>query len=101
MAETASQARARRAARAPNTAAVKALMVIPGIGKSLAADLVLLGYTQVAQLKGQDPQAMYARLCELTGCRQDPCVLYTFRCAVYYASTASPEPEKLKWWNWK
>jgi len=34
---------------------------------------------------------------------QDRCLLYVFRCAVYYAST-SPELydiEKLKWWNWK
>jgi len=28
-------------------------------------------------------------------------VLYTFRCAVYYASNSNHDPEKLKWWNWK
>ena len=24
-----------------------------------------------------------------------------YRCAVYFASTEDPDPEKLKWWNWK
>lgn len=101
MAETAVHGRARRGAQVPNSAVIKALTVIPGIGKSLAADLVQLGYTSVAQLKGADPQQMYNRLCDMTQARQDPCVLYTFRCAVYYASTPNPDPEKLKWWNWK
>jgi hypothetical protein len=31
----------------------------------------------------------------------DRCVLYTFRCAVYYASNRNHTPSKLKWWNWK
>lgn len=60
-----------------------------------------MGITRVAQLKGRSPEALYRKLCELTGERQDPCVLYTFRCAVYYASNAKHDPEKLKWWNWK
>jgi hypothetical protein len=31
----------------------------------------------------------------------DPCVLYVFRCAVYYASHEVHDPDLLKWWNWK
>jgi hypothetical protein len=77
------------------------LQVIPGIGPSLAADLRLLGYRAVSDLKDADPEAMYQRLCRLTGERQDPCVLYVFRCAVYYASRTRHQPELLKWWNWK
>jgi hypothetical protein len=77
------------------------LQVIPGIGPSLAADLRLLGYRAVSDLKGADPEAMYQRLCRLTNARQDPCVLYVFRCAVYYASRTRHQPELLKWWNWK
>jgi hypothetical protein len=76
------------------------LQIIPGIGPSLAADLRLLGYRHVADLKGEDPQKMYDRLCKKTGFRHDPCVLYTFRCAVYFATTKRHDPEKLKWWNW-
>ena len=32
---------------------------------------------------------------------QDRCVLYAFRCAVYYASHTTHDPNLLKWWNWK
>jgi len=76
------------------------LQVIPGVGPSIAADLRALGIRSVAQLRHRSPQRMYDRLSKLQG-RQDPCVLYTFRCAVYYASTPRPNPELLKWWNWK
>ncbi len=103
MTESAPHAKARRADTfvSCDAAAIKALMVIPGVGKSLAADLVQLGYRSVDELKGQDPQAMYERLSRISGARQDPCVLYVFRCAVYFAQTSKPDPEKLKWWNWK
>ena len=74
---------------------------IPSVGPSIADDLIGMGITRVAQLKGRSPEALYKKLCELTGERQDACVLYTFRCAVYYASNANHDPEKLKWWNWK
>jgi hypothetical protein len=31
---------------------------------------------------------------------QDKCLLYEFRCAVYFAE-GGRDQEKLKWWNWK
>ena len=74
---------------------------IPGIGPSLAADLHRLGFHRVSDLRQADPEAMYQRLCRLTGVRQDPCVLYAFRCAVYFASRSRHQPDLLKWWNWK
>ena len=74
---------------------------IPGIGTSIAADLHAIGITAVAELKDADPQALYDRVCRQTGENQDRCLLYVFRCAVYYASRVKHEPEKLKWWNWK
>lgn len=77
------------------------LLTIPGIGKSLKKDLQLLGCEKVEDLKGENPQAMYEKLNEITHTRQDPCVLYTFRCAVYFASHKKHDPEKLKWWWWK
>jgi hypothetical protein len=73
---------------------------IPGVGPSIAADLFLLGIRDVAELRGRNPEALYAEMCDKAG-QQDRCLLYVFRCAVYYASTAAPEPEMLKWWNWK
>ena len=78
-----------------------ALEQIPGIGPSMAEYLHSLGISRVAHLTGRSPEALYKKLCALTGVRQDPCVLYTFRCAVYYASNQTHEAEKLKWWHWK
>jgi hypothetical protein len=77
------------------------LQSIPGIGPSLADDLRLLGYKKVADLKGEDPEAMYRRFEKKVGSHVDRCVLYTFRCAVYFATAKRHEPEKLKWWSWK
>ena len=62
----------------------------------------LLAYARrILALHDKNPQELYERLNRITGQRQDPCVLYTFRCAVYYATEPNPDPEKLKWWNWK
>jgi hypothetical protein len=66
----------------------------------MADDLRLLGFREPADLVGADPVALYRSLEELTGARQDPCVLDTFRCAIYAASTPDPDPELLKWWTW-
>jgi hypothetical protein len=77
------------------------LQMIPGVGPSLAEDLRDLGYEKVSDLRTADPEAMYSDLARIRGIRQDPCVLYVFRCAVYYATTEDPDPELLKWWAWK
>jgi hypothetical protein len=74
---------------------------LPGVGPSIAADLRSLGVRSIRGLARRNPERLYADLCRLTGERQDPCVLYTFRCAVYAAGTPGPDPELLKWWNWK
>jgi hypothetical protein len=77
------------------------LLSVPGIGKSIAADLHLIGVHHVHELVGQDPQALYYALCAETRTVQDLCVLYTFRCAVYFAENKEHDPLLLKWWNWK
>jgi len=77
------------------------LREIPGVGKSVAGDLIGLGYNQVCDLAGEDPEEMYERLCNQCGVKVDRCMLYVFRCAVYYASEESRDSEKLKWWYWK
>ena len=80
----------------------KELMQIPGIGKSMATDLWNIGIKQVADLKNQDPELLFDLSNRFVGAVQDRCVLYAFRCAVYYAETPEKkrEKEKLKWWNW-
>jgi hypothetical protein len=81
--------------------ATKDLQTIPGVGPSIAEDLRNLGIRSVHDLKKKNPEKLYQKLCDLTGVRQDPCVLYVFRCAVYYASHKQHKSELLKWWNWK
>lgn len=80
---------------------VKDLMRIPGVGKSIANDLLNININSVEDLKGKDPQDLYNRSNEYADVVQDRCLLYVFRCAVYFAESPDPEPEKLKWWRWK
>jgi hypothetical protein len=89
------------AAKAPDSAAIRELRGIPGVGPSIARDLLDLGIRRVADLRGRDPQAMYERLCALHGAHVDRCMLYVFRCAVYFAETPDPDPELTLWWSWK
>ena len=77
------------------------LQLLPGVGPSIANDLRSLGVRSVRALGRRDPERLYQSLCARTGERQDPCVLYTFRCAVYAARTKGPDPALLKWWAWK
>ena len=77
------------------------LLEIPGVGKVMKQDLLLLGYQCIEDLQGCDPQEMYDRLCKLTGAKQDRCVLYVFRLAKYFSENTRYDREKLKWWNWK
>ena len=81
--------------------AVKELTQIPGVGRSIADDLILMGITSVGQLKNKDPERLYTKSNKQCGTVQDRCLLYVFRCAVYFASNETHEPEKLLWWNWK
>jgi len=76
------------------------LTLIPGIGKSIAKDLNSIGILSVSDLKGKDPEKLYDKSNKQAGCIQDRCLLYAFRCAVYFAE-GGEEKEKLKWWNWK
>jgi hypothetical protein len=82
-------------------AVLRQLRNIPGVGPSIAQDLVDLGIHSIAQLNEYDPEQMYIEHCVQKGTTVDRCILYVFRCAVYYASTSHPDPELLKWWNWK
>ena len=80
---------------------LRELQTIPGIGPSLALDLYALGIRRVADLRRKKPETLYRWLEQLTSSPQDRCVLYAFRCAVYYARTPKPDPRRLLWWNWK
>ncbi len=67
---------------------------LPNIGPAMARDLRLLGFERPEQLAGQNPQTLYDRLCELTGARQDPCVLDVFVSVTRFMDGDEPRP----WW---
>jgi hypothetical protein len=80
---------------------LSALMEIPGVGEKTAEDLWEMGIKAPAEMRGRNPRELYDTLCTLKGSTIDPCMLYIFRCAVYYVSNERHDPERLKWWNWK
>ncbi len=82
---------------------IKELTVIPGVGKSIAQNFWNIGIKKVSDLQGKKPEQLYKKLEAFEGGHQDRCVLYVFRCAVYFAETEGKirDTEKLKWWNWK
>lgn len=69
---------------------------LPNIGPSLAADLRRIGIQHPADLIGQDAYALYRRLCQVSGQRQDPCVLDTFLAATDFMRGAVAAP----WWKY-
>lgn len=85
--------------------ALKDFRRIPGVGKVIAQDLWRLGYRATAELARADPQDMYGRLRQQAGGRVDRCMLYVLRCAVHFAACEArgetPDPQSLRWWNWK
>lgn len=83
--------------------ALKELRQIPGVGKTIANDLWNIGFKSIRDLEGHEPQIIYDLHNRFKGSVQDRCMLYVFRCAVYFADNHKLEHdiEKLKWWNWK
>lgn len=75
---------------------VKQLTDLPNVGPAMAGDLRRLGIEQPAQLNGQDPYQLYLRLCQLTGVRQDPCVLDVMISLVRFADGEPPQA----WWHY-
>ncbi len=82
---------------------IKELRKIPGVGISIANDLWNIGIKEISDLIGRKPDELYNKSNNFAGCIQDRCLLYVFRCAVYFAETTENQrdAEKLKWWNWK
>jgi len=81
--------------------ALKELQTIPGVGKTIAKDSFDLGIKSIQHLRDRDPEQLYGQLCEYQGCKVDRCMLYVFKCAVYFASNDEYDAKLLKWWNWK
>ena len=77
------------------------LQQIPGVGKSIARDMHNIGINSIDDLNGLQAQQLYERLCDFKASPVDRCMLYVFRCAIYYASNTDHDPQLLKWHNWK
>ena len=84
-----------------NASAIKELQIIPGVGKSIARDLLNIGITRVSDLKNKNPEKLYEQMNRYYGVKQDICLLYVMRGAVYFASSQKHKKEKLNWWYWK
>lgn len=84
-----------------NKASISDLQTIPSIGPKVGKMLVEIGISKVSDLCNQSPDELYERVCAYRREAMDRCVLYHFRCAVYFASNDTHKPELLKWWNWK
>src|SRR4051812_19192267 len=70
------------------------LRALPNVGPAVARMLIRLGVEQADDLRGQDPDRLFERLCDLDGKRHDPCLLDTFTAVVDYANGAPARP----WW---
>ena len=80
---------------------LKELQIIPGVGISIANDLYSIGIRKVSDPRRKNPEKLYQLSNQHVGSTQDRCLLYVFRCAVYFAETTKPDKEKLNWWWWK
>ena len=67
---------------------------LPNVGPAMARVLRRIGIEGVDQLRGADPDGLYAQLCDVDGRRHDPCVLDTLTAVVDYANGAPARP----WW---
>ncbi|MEY2532711.1 MAG: hypothetical protein QOF29_621 [bacterium] len=74
---------------------VRRLTAIPNVGPAIARRLVRLEITGPEDLRGQDAEALFERLCALDGERHDPCLLDTFTAAVAFADGGPARP----WWE--
>jgi hypothetical protein len=64
------------------SSSIKDFMTIPGMGKSIANDLLRIGIRRVSDLKGKSPEDLYDQTNTVVSVVQDRCLLYVFRGAV-------------------
>lgn len=69
---------------------------VPNVGPATADDLRRLGIEQPKQLRGQDPFALYERLCRQDGKRYDPCLLDVLIAATEFMNGKPKRP----WWKY-
>lgn len=72
---------------------------IPGMDLASVRDLLDLGYSQIDELRGRSPEALFE---DVQNLRENTPAdrLAVFRMAVYYAETPEPDPRLLQPWRW-
>jgi hypothetical protein len=65
---------------------------IPNIGPAMVRDFLLIGIKKPADLINKKPLVLYKKICQVTGVRQDPCVLDTYIAAIDFMQGASARP---------
>jgi pathogenicity locus Cdd1 protein len=80
---------------------LKEFQKIPGVGKACSLDFWNIDLRSIEDLSEKNPAVLYDKLNTITGAKHDICMLYTFRCAVYFASEEKHDIKKLNWWYWK
>jgi hypothetical protein len=63
-------------------------------------DFERLRIGSVRELARRNPEKLYEQLCDVTGQRQDICVLDTFRAAVAQARNPKLPAAQRNWWYW-
>ena len=71
------------------------LAALRNVGPAALSDFAKRDFTTTDQLAETDADALYTRLCALTGTRHDPCVHDVFAAAVHQARTGQP----VDWWS--
>jgi pathogenicity locus Cdd1 protein len=71
------------------------LTAMPNVGPTVARKLSSLGIHRPEDLRGQNAEALFDRLCALDGRPHDPCLLDTFTAAVAFADGGPARP----WWE--
>jgi hypothetical protein len=74
------------------------LQTLPGVGPAIARDLRALGVREVKDLRGKNPEKLYQKMERQQGRHIDRCVLYTFRCAIYFAENPNAKRDR-NWWH--
>jgi hypothetical protein len=72
---------------------------IPGMDVASVRDLIDIGFTEIDELKGRSPEALFEEIRSIKTKTPDDRLHY-LRLAVYYAETDDPDPNLLEAWQW-
>lgn len=72
---------------------------IPGMNVSSVRDLIDIGISEIDELKGRSPEALFDEIQSIKEKTPEDRLHY-LRLAVYYAESDDPDPNLLEAWQW-